>query len=312
MAMAQQLSNTSTDLSLMVDDLSNRVTKLSDNSGDIKLIKQLTDGPVSFVGAVARLVIKLPKNLLNTQLQLAEKNIELQLVVDKSENVVNELNTSIPEENWSSFLNSNNLIPALSQLSEELKIHKKVYELLQAKHSKYFKKLLAIFGEVSQDYNPEKFNLSRIDSLMSQVTQVLSHEKYYDSKLELEVTSDNKLCYHVNYFKGTSQSNSELNESRFHFLWYLCYLRIYENEEGIKRGRGIPKPLYDKFSSGLKSSLARGWNNLRDEFSNSAAQEQTKYKSNINSHVSNLIELNVDQYCLNRKINKKDINIPHL
>jgi hypothetical protein len=254
--------------------------------------------------------VSIPRHLVNEYLSQSQDTLQLDLVLDDGHRMVQEISNSVSEPDMSSLLTAGNILEVLGKLSRVIEFQKKIFEVLDDKDidPEMRKRYEVILSDQGQD----KFNLAYLEDLESDVHYILSHEQYFGSRLSLVMNNEANTTYHVTYEKDDDSQIIDLNESRFFFLWYLCYIRIEDKGSGLLRGGGIPNEVYETFSSDLKSSLARAWNNFSIEKSTTAAAEQAKYKSNINSYIDNIIELNSDHYCVNRKLPRKSIRIPHL
>ncbi len=254
--------------------------------------------------------ISIPMHLVVEYLKQSQDSLDLDLVLYDGHSMVQEISNSVSDSDMSSLFRTSNIFETLAKLSRVIDFQKRIFEVLDSKEvDPQVKELYKT--KLSNDMNVN-FNLEYIESLESELNYILSHDQYFESRLSLVIKNESTTTFNAIYEKDSNSYTLDLNESRFHFLWYLCYLRIEDKGYGLLRGGGIPAELYQKFSANLKSSLARAWNNFSNEISTSSAAEQAKYKSNINSVLPNIIELSSNHYCLNRKISKKNLNIPHL
>ncbi len=300
-------------LSELLNDFEDKASQLQKQSAAWKIIKSsFGDSPFDVSEATVDKLFFLSKMALGLYYphKILERQTKWLLAAEVGEEAIDYFLMNVPESEWSSSKDFSPLLGNALLLLNEIHEHKIIYSELLNKKSILARLQSNRIQETTPAYGSNKLSRDRMTTLISKISHLFSYDTFSGSSLTLQEQSEQKTKYIVITQNDRHKRDNYLHESRFYFLWYLCYVRIKKSSIGLERGSSIPQDIYSSFDLNLRQSLSRGWNDHRNP--TEASAQQAKYKSDINKKFPELVELIDGNYIINKRIDSSMIKIPYI
>ncbi|MBU0712438.1 hypothetical protein KJ762_12080 [bacterium] len=145
------------------------------------------------------------------------------------------------------------------------------------------------------------------------ITQTIeSHLKtndFYTMQLKLTIDKKNPNKKYINIKSEEDPDPIKINDSKFYFIWILCYGKKTENDCIIKRYETLSTEILNAIPEEIREHLNFPWTIEGDR--EYVGGQQSKMKTLINNITPNLIIKDDEYYILNPKISTDRIQIPY-
>lgn len=240
--------------------------------------------------------------------KLLEQEKQLEITAELGDKTLDYFLNQVPKDEWANHESFSPLLKNGLVLLQEIYTHKKIYDEILYKKSILSRVLQNAIKEPTSSYGKGALNSKKMELLIEKISYLFTYTCLSGSRLILERSSSRRSKFTVSTINESIKHSASFTESRFYFLWFLCYVKIEELSNGLQRGDAIPPEIYSGLTPRLKQSLARGWNDPRNPIE--AAAQQAKYKTDINKKIPGLIELVDGVYLINSKIKSQHITLP--